>query len=277
MKIHYTRRPRTGCMLAYPFEEKRLLKWQLPYIVQRKYNGERCICEVSHNSVNLISSTGLPILTAPHIISAFRNWPPGIYDGEIYRHGAFQQLGLRKGSVTPEHYENKFILFDTKNNNLCQITRLVELSQHYDLTTASPIELAPYWAVNALDEVQEILAESMALGFEGIVLREAYAFYQEKRTTTMMKIKPRSKDTYCIVACLEEYDIQNNPKGTLGSFQVIDTDGKTFCVGSGFTAAQRKSYWQHRNELIGKSIDVKYQALTDRGVPWFPVFVDIIT
>ena len=116
----------------------------------------------------------------------------------------------------------------------------------------------------------------MALGFEGVILREAYAFYQEKRTTTMMKIKPRSKDTYRIISCLEEYDIYNCPKDALGSFQVMDADGNTFKVGSGFTATQRKDYWQHRSELVGKSIDVKYQTLTDRGVPWFPVFVDII-
>ena len=33
---------RTGIMLCYPFEEKRLNKWNPPYIIQPKLDGERC-------------------------------------------------------------------------------------------------------------------------------------------------------------------------------------------------------------------------------------------
>jgi len=36
------RRKRAGVQLCYPFEEKRLAKWEPPYIVQPKLDGERC-------------------------------------------------------------------------------------------------------------------------------------------------------------------------------------------------------------------------------------------
>lgn len=47
-------------------------------------------------------------------------------------------------------------------------------------------------------------------------------------------------------------------------------DGTTFCVGTGFTDAQRES-----PPPIGSRITLRYQGLTDRGVPRFPSFVRV--
>ena len=261
-------------MLAYPFEEKRLAKWSLPFLVQPKYDGERLIAIRALDWVELYSSTGLPVTNLPHITEAVKQLPVGIYDGEAYIHQGRQQLGgiMRSGGVVEESKRTKYVIFDMKSP-LPQSHRLTTLSL---LSTPSEIIIAPFWTCSSTEEVEEILAEQMALGYEGVILREAKAAYVEKRATTMMKLKPRSSDTYRIIRWQEEVSIQGEPKGTLGAFQVMDADGNVFKVGSGFTQAQRKEFWQHRERMIGQMIYVKYQALTDRGVPWFPVFVEVV-
>ena len=45
-----------GIMKAVPFEEKRLAKWKPPYIVQPKFDGNRCINEPLENSSLLLTS-----------------------------------------------------------------------------------------------------------------------------------------------------------------------------------------------------------------------------
>jgi DNA ligase-1 len=127
-----------------------------------------------------------------------------------------------------------------------------------------------------MEEVEGILSSAMERGYEGLILREPSALYVEKSATTMMKLKPRSSDTYRVVGFNEEISIHGEPKGRLGALLVQDADGRAFKVGSGFTHAQREVYWQDRDKLIGAIVHVKYQALTDRGVPWFPVFMEVV-
>jgi DNA ligase 1 len=276
MKIHYDRRPRTGIMLAYPFEEKRLLKWNLPYLVQPKYNGLRCIAERLSGGVNLRSSTDLPIHTVPHIIAEVLKLPFGIYDGELYLHESFQTLTsiVNRDELHPDFQKIKYMIFDLKSAHT-QTIRLMSLSTLRDCVDPKVIEISPVWACGA-DDIEPILAEQMALGFEGLILREPTAMYVERRATTMMKLKPRSSDTYRICGLQEEVSIHREPKGRLGAFIVQDADGNSFKVGSGFTHAQREVFWREGNNMIGSLIYVKYQALTDRGVPWFPVFIEVV-
>jgi ATP-dependent DNA ligase len=279
-KSHYDRRPRTGIMLAYPFKKKRLLKWGMPLIVQPKYNGERCLAVNSSGWSELYSSTALPITTMPHIAEAVKQLPPGIYDGEIYLHGNFQKLsslistGRGGGALHPDHEKAHLVIFDMKNP-YPQNVRLAILKELQDRVDPTIIKISPFWLCTTMQEVEKILGEQMALGYEGVILRELTAAYVEKRATTMMKLKPRSSDTYRIVGFHEETSIYGEPKGRLGAFQVVDADGNQFKVGSGLTHKQREEYWK-ADHLLGSLIYVKYQALTDRGVPWFPVFVEVV-
>lgn len=274
---HYDRRPRTGIMLAHPFEEKRLLKWGLPYISQIKYDGERALAFCTPSGTGLVSSTGLPIENLPHITEALKALPLGVYDGELYIHGARELVGSIRRTVG-EHAEGKkatYVIFDIKTAEP-QIVRITTLATLRSLVDPAIIQIAPYWLVSAMAEVEEILADSMARGYEGVVLREPFAVYSEKRVYTMLKIKPRSSDTYRIIGTVEEHSINDEPKGRLGAFIVTDQDGKEFQVGSGLTAAQREKYWKLRNALTGAYILIKYQCLTANGIPYAPIFVEVM-
>ena len=58
---------RAGIQLAYPFEEKRLAKWQPPYIVQPKFDGDRCSNTPLPSAPLLLSSEENPFFSVPHI------------------------------------------------------------------------------------------------------------------------------------------------------------------------------------------------------------------
>jgi DNA ligase 1 len=277
VKKHYDRRPRTGIMLAYPFDEKRLAKWGPFCIAQKKLNGLRCKALRTSDHVELLSSTGLPITTVPHVEAEMMNLPPGLYDGELYLHEEFQRLTslVMRNEIAPEYRDVQYHIFDMCSSTQ-QVARLIKFAAYSVLVNPEIIQIVPSYTCGSVEEIEKVLQDAMAAGYEGLILRDPNAPYVEKRTTAMMKLKPRSSDTYRIVGFLEEHSIHNEPKGTLGAFQVVDADGRSFKVGSGFTAAQRRDFWQQRDALLGHICYVKYQALTDRGVPWFPVFIEVL-
>lgn len=115
------------------------------------------------------------------------------------------------------------------------------------------------------------------LGYEGIIVRHNMAPYQRKRSTLVMKFKPKKSDGYKIIGYEEEISIEGVPKGSLGSLQCKSGDGNVFSVGTGFSRDQRDQLWQVREGLNGKVAKVKYQHITSgRKVPRFPVFVEVI-
>jgi len=115
-------------------------------------------------------------------------------------------------------------------------------------------------------------------GYEGIVVRNAYYPYLRKRSTGMMKFKPRKEDIYTIIGVEEEISIHDEPKNALGALVLQSDLGHQFKVGSGsfLTRERRKELWQIKESLIGRLASVKYQHLTERRVPRFPVLINIL-
>ena len=120
---------RSGIMLCYPFEEKRLLKWNPPFIVQPKFDGERCRAAYDEDfGWTLISSELNVHHWVPHINQAilFSNIPPSVeLDGELYVHGmTFEEIhsvvSTQRVSLHPQHHHIQFHIFDIVDTNLPQ-------------------------------------------------------------------------------------------------------------------------------------------------------------
>jgi DNA ligase-1 len=91
-----------------------------------------------------------------------------------------------------------------------------------------------------------------------------------------MKYKPKKRDIYEIVSYQEEVSIEGRAKNNLGAFICRGEDNTLFGVGTGFTAHQRREYWDRRESLVGRYLEVEYQALTPKKVPRFPVFCKVL-
>jgi DNA ligase 1 len=99
-------------------------------------------------------------------------------------------------------------------------------------------------------------------GYEGVMIKDIDASYECKRSHSWLKAKPFIEVTLSITS-VEEGTGKNI--GRLGAFvcEGID-DGKDIVVnvGSGFTDDQRIDYWSGREALVGKTVEVRADAIT---------------
>ena len=198
-------------------------------------------------------------------------------DGELYCHGLkFEEIvsiTSRTVNLHPDYRGIQLYLFDIVNEQP-QMKRQLIIE---NLRGLNPwIQVAPFWLCESLDDIMRVYDKLIELHYEGIIVRHSMCPYERKRSTWMMKFKAKGEDEYEITGYAEELSNEGNPKNSLGSLRLSSADGGTFSVGSGFTQDQRKYLWETRESLAGKSVKVKYQHLTDRKVPRFPVFVEIV-
>ena len=282
---------RKGIMLCMPFEEKRLARWQAPYIIQPKLDGDRCRAIIDQEGkAKLLSSEENEIIGVPHIITALENLHLRSVelDGELYIHGAPHEVihGIvsRTENMHPDSPLIQLHIFDIvkEGSQIARSTILYRDLIPYKRTgigIGSPIQVVPIRIVESIDQIMSTLDDYMNDSYEGFVIRNASGLYVRKRSTDMMKFKPRKEDLYEIVGAAEEISIEGHPKGSLGAIVCKGDDGTQFNVGSGslLTRDARQELWKVRSSLVGKMARVRYQHMTSaRGVPRFPVIVEII-
>jgi len=105
------------------------------------------------------------------------------------------------------------------------------------------------------------------LGGEGVMLRRPASHYVPRRSPTLQKLK-QFHDCEAVVVGHEPG--RGRHKGRLGALLVQLPNGIRFACGTGLSDAQRDL-----PPALGEAIIVKYQELTDGGVPRFPVFAGV--
>lgn len=303
--MQYSRRKRKNIMLCYPFEVKRLDKWGYPVLTQPKLDGVRCRALMQRkgdsiiservadyvqisNTVNLLSSTERHILSLPHmfdILDEIAGSLPGPLelDGELYRHGwNFERIHSVVSKTTSYHSDSAMIqyhVFDVILSGMTQLERAVWLKEWWEKLpnqAKNVIHLVQSSVVHSFEELMNNYHIYLNQGYEGIIVRNLDAEYVRKRSTYIMKFKPKKFDVYIITGYKEEISKDGHPKGILGALICRGDDGTSFDVGSGLKYAQKIKYWRERNILKGKFVKVQYQHLTPgKGVPRFPVFIEI--
>jgi len=272
---------RKGIMLCYPYSTERLLKWNPPYIIQPKYNGDRCrAVQVSSGDWLLLTSEENIFYSVPHInealkISGIKNIE---LDGELYCHGMphneIHSIVSRSTNLHPYHTSIEFHIFDYKAE-VEQIVRILNL-EDLKLSLKPPLIVSPYKVAENVNEVTKIYDNYINLNYEGIIVRNIYANYIERRSPGIMKFKPKETDSYKIIDFEEEVSVNGVLKNRLGSLTLKDNEGNVFSVGSGMSDLDRESLWLKRDELVGKTAVIQYQNLSPKSnVPLFSVFVEV--
>ena len=119
--------------------------------------------------------------------------------------------------------------------------------------------------------------QSIMNGYEGIMIKDPESFYECKRSTTWLKLKPVIEISLEVTS-YEEGSGRNS--GKLGAFIAEGFDeGKFFKlnIGSGFTDEQRETFWKERDNLVGRIIEIKADSVSKSqdGEAWslrFPRF-----
>lgn len=160
------------------------------------------------------------------------------------------------------------------------------------------IELLHHVMVSNYDEVLQLEEIYLGLGYEGVMLRSMNGPYKQNRSTfreaTLLKIK-RFQDGEAIItgfqpllrnvndATVDErgytkrssHNANKRADDLLGSFDARCIEsGQTLNIGSGFTEAQRRGFWEHRCRLLGSIVKFKHFAQTGvKDKPRIPIFL----
>lgn len=292
--LHPPSSRRRGVMLCYPFEEKRLKKWNTRFVIcQPKLDGVRCRVILDNESPDslpvMLSSEQHLISSTPHIMEELiwlkkRLTSEGIsyleLDGELYNpdlsFDEITSITSRTVSLSTEHDLITLQLFDLVNedNQMARMRQLYDLLHGYSLET---IDHVPSTACHGEDEILRALERYLDLGFEGIIIRNPWGHYERKRSMNIMKFKPRKSDIYQIIGFVQERSKTGELRPRLGAWICRAPDnGSTFNVGSGMTQEQRRVFWENRDLFIGQFLMVKYQSLTTKRVPRFPIFSQVL-
>jgi DNA ligase-1 len=274
---------RAGILLCYPFEEKRLAKWAPPYIVQPKLDGERCRAVYDIDlGWQLVSSELNVFNSVPHINQALElsNIPHDIeLDGELYVHGmsfeGVHSIVSRTVNLHEAYKQMQFHIFDTVDLTLPQWERFKVLMALPKLRPG--LRIVPMHTAENLDGIMKAYDEILELGYEGIIIRHIDAPYIRRRSTFVMKFKPKKEDYYEVIGWKQMVDKNGHPKEMLGALICKGDDGTEFSVGSGMNDAFRIENWPDPEHLIGMVAKVQYQHITSgKNVPRFPVFVEVL-
>ena len=231
---------------------------------------------------NLLSRNG-KILAAPGGWSA--HFPPFALDGELYTaRGEFekiQSIVMDKMPSAAAWSEVKFYIFDVPEAGGGLLKRLSELEKFIAKNPQAGQNLKIIKQVKVKDNAEfEAFAEAViAKGGEGAVVREPNAPYERKRSKNALKYK-KFKDAECEVTAVNAGT--GKYAGLMGSVtcKALSAAGSNsdeqiasgvkFKIGSGFSDEERAN-----PPKIGSIITYKYQNLTAKGLPRFPVFLRV--
>ena len=231
--------------------------------------------------VSLFSRNGKLFDNFPHIVDQLSKAATNIegdwmLDGEITSQ-SFQELMTQVHRKSDANASDAvFNVFDAiplhhfnaKFDPRTQIERsraLKDLFRHF--ADCKNVKRLEYTKVNLNDEIgqhtlDDMRDEAARLGLEGVMVKDADAPYECKRTSAWLKIKPN------ITVDLEVIDTEagtGRNDGRLGALVCEGTDnGKRIRVnvGSGLSDAQRGSFWDSRDVLVGQTVEVKADAVT---------------
>ena len=253
-----------------------------------KLDGVRVIAVINGSNITLYSRNGKVFENFPQIEDAIREnrqafqWGRGtgghfVLDGEIVGEN-FQQLmkqAHRKSDVETSgmvyHIFDVLPLESFKEGhcNLQQYKRIEWLESAKDTlqTLTDCLRIMNGLDVDldtseGHDIMRRFAEDSVAQGFEGIMIKSMDAPYECKRSDFWMKWKPTISVDLNIVD-LEEGTGRN--QGRLGAIVCEGEDNGRVIrvnVGSGFSDALRDEYWTKRNDLLGHLVEVQADAVT---------------
>ena len=281
-------------MLAQSYEKHHEKHLKYPCFVQPKLDGLRCISTKVDGVVKLWFRSGKEITTMGHIADELLPimGDGDIWDGELYAHGkdfnSFTGAIRANKNLNPEVVESiKYHIYDfpkvfpliEKDGYKC---RLDEFDKSY-LNNCSLVGVTTI-KVDNFEEAMMCYKRFIEEGYEGIMFRNIDMPYEQKRSYNLLKYKEFVDDEFIIIGAEEGKGILS---GHIGSFvckieagrTLKDLGDKEFVIEKETQVKAKmegkheylKHLFENPNEYIGKPLTIKYQNLSEYGVPRFPI------
>lgn len=265
-------------MLAKNFKDHKK-KITYPCYTQCKYNGGRCIATKD----GLFTRKGEKYLSVPHIYNSlkeiFQKYPDIVIDGELMGDGFVNQLNetmkliRRTVNITQEDLNKsellvKYWIYDVYNIDDVKQSDGYEIrSKAIDIVVENNSYLYKVESrvCNNENDIYQHFQEMLDNNEEGSIIRLNNRPYVNKRSDSLLKMKPEDDDEAVIVDITEGI---GNWAGT-GKRITIEWQGKVFDATFKGTYEQAVKFLQEKDQWIGKTVTFLYNGFTGLGVPNF--------
>ena len=262
------------------------------YISQVKLDGVRTVAFVnpSVNRVEYLSRQG-------HIVEAFNGvfdrellemteklgGDRLVFDGEVVGDSWNQTISAksyvnenRKAKEGLKYYVFDYLPYDEWVSKFCKNKYSKRLFDIDSVAKFDKVQVAKWQLTKGRDKIEEFYRKCLDEGYEGIVVKKPQSYYNFKKSKNWIKIKPKIDLDGEIVEVIEG---EGKYKGMLGAILVkgLTDNNIPFVtkVGSGFNDEQRKEYWEEKDNIVGKTVEIEAQELSTSGKNTsvrFPVF-----
>lgn len=218
-----------------------------------------------------------------HILDGLREDIPiesnVILDGEFYRHGWPLQkingaIAVKRKEPVAETTQIQYTVFDAAGPVANR--PFYERLQHamkliHGIKNVALIETA---TAKSVDDIASYHSSVLSRGYEGTMVRNQSAPYENKRTINLQKFKNFIDAEFKCVGVYEgkETDKGSRLVGTLGGLTLVAENGTEFGCGSGFDDALRAKIWADPSLVVGKQITIQYFDLSVDGTPRMGTF-----
>jgi DNA ligase-1 len=244
-------------------------------IVQPKLDGNRCLIKVSNGEAVMHTRSGdiMPV-QLDHILSDVLKTPVTkqefILDGELYSDKfSFNKLNGLIKRITPsdedieERKNIKYHLYDVMSDEGYE-----KRNAFIQRFASKNIIVIPSYTIVATDDIiKDYLEVFLALGHEGLMIRQLGVPYEYKRTWQLCKVKVFEDEEFKLVGFEED-----RRGGFVGAFTMQIGDSTFNAGASGQSEEERAYIWTHQDEFIGKMATVCFFGRSEYGVPRFPKF-----
>jgi hypothetical protein len=257
-------------------------KIDFPAIAQRKYDGVRCVADTQlDGTVNLITRRGKHFYDLDHIrdeIGAM-GLPPTIrLDGEMYADPSIMSFEESCGLVKKKTWSEAdleraknigyhlYDMIDLENLDMPYMERYAFLKALVEKYRPANIDVVDNYEVNSEEDARKLHDQFVYEGYEGLMFRNKDSPYAiDRQSKDLQKYKDFQDAEFKVVGFTEG---KGRNKGTVIWKCQMPDNGRTFNVQPKGTAAQRREWFEHGDEYIGKMLTVKFFRLTEKGVPF---------
>lgn len=261
-----------------------IINTQKPFILTEKLDGIN-LTVINSDTIKMYTRNGKEVTNLSQLESEYKTLPKGVYCGEVLYSGEITDRNeLYRNTVSEIHTdkEDKQVvhnLFDyitledwdkkktatTYNESFRFLQSIIsEKTPHIKIVTKV------FQGICSIGQIDQMLAKAKAKNWEGLMLRYEDSKYEWKRSKNLIKLKPM----YNIDLRITGYGEHKNGN-KLGQF-AVKYFGETVFVGSGYSDEERIEFWQKREEMIGKIIEIQYMEETQnkdgKKSLRFPVF-----
>ena len=194
----------------------------------------------------------------------------GYFDGELMVDG--EHFNEISGSIRSfkETDNAHYYIFDAPS----QLPLHKRIAFLHLIALANPVmnvTIVPHFTVTSLEDIMDYDAQFRDEGYEGSIVKQENAPYQNARTWDWMKIKSILTED-CIITGV--FEGTGKYAGAAGGI-IIDFNGVSVRVGSGLSDVQRFSWLDNPDDIIGRTAEVAFQEITPDGSMRHPRLVTL--